>query len=502
MRLTDAELARARALIEEGYAQLAVELYGADAVPEEVLEQLVRRGLLTPAQAAAAGRGIIGDAYLLGQAIAADGVAAGQRSPYAELRGEYATMGAAAFRGHRPDVEAGLNDWERAAAAAARRAGGALIVGLGNKVAADFTTLAVASDNAEAQRWRRVIAETVAQGIEARDGWRRIRGSLGEALGEDWARDLHRIAATETQAAVNEGQAHYIEKHYGREAGVAAIPNPEACESCRRFYLDGGKPRIFRVGELPDRSVNFKKKQSEWVATVPPLHPWCHCQIRLVPPGWWFDDDWQLWPPSKRPQTEGEPQAPAAPEDGDDGAPEEQLSLALRKGGASPSTPATGRSSTCVLVRLPEDLARRWPTATPGLDEVPPHVTVGWIGRLDAGEIATLRRVVEAVAAEAPPFLVRLAGLGHFAARDAAIAHVEARAPELARLRARVLAEATAAGVPVAPQEYDYRPHATLAYLPTNARWRGPTPTGAGMVRSVEVWAPDGVSVHPLGAAA
>lgn len=284
MHLSPDDLANLQRLIQGHYLALAIELYGADALPAAALEQAQREGLLTPAQVAAAGaRGVAGDAYVLGYHTHA--TPALVREPPAE------------FLARVDGLYDELSDWEKRMARAARQRGAQLVVGLGNTVATDFTTTAISSDNDLAQRYRRIIAEETASAIEARETWKRLRGTLGEKLGEDWTRNLHRIAATEIQGAVNAGIADAIEEQEGHKAQVAVIPNDGACPVCRKMYLTGGKPRIFTLGDLAPYGANFKKPQAQWVATVPPLHPWCACALVYVAEGWTFDETWTLQPP-------------------------------------------------------------------------------------------------------------------------------------------------------------------------------------------------------------
>lgn len=257
------ELEKVKDLIRQNFVALAIRLYGVDSIPKELLDEAVKAGKITQALIDSfAPRGVAGDAYLLGYEQHAHPERVAQERPED-------------FAARADAVHADLSDWERRMARQARMKGAQFVVGLGNEVADDFTTTLISSDNEQAREARRVIAEATATSIEARESWRRLRGTLGEALGEDWARNLHRIAATEIQAAVNAGIADAIEEEEGHEALVAVIPHPDACETCLRFYLQAGKPRIYRLADLPPHGVNFKKPKAQWVPCLPPSHPWC-----------------------------------------------------------------------------------------------------------------------------------------------------------------------------------------------------------------------------------
>lgn len=284
--LTPDELEHVKSLIRQNFVVLAIQLYGADAVPKELLDEAVASGKVTQTLIDSFGpRGVAGNAYLLGYETHA------RPAQVAHERPED-------FQARADAIHDGLSDWERRMARQARMKGAQFVVGLGNEVADDFATTLISSDNEQAREARRVIAEETATSIEARESWRRLRGTLGERLGEDWARDLHRIAATEIQAAVNAGIADAIEEEEGHEALVAVIPHPDACEVCLGFYTRAGKPRIFRLADLPPHGVNFRKPKSQWVPCLPPSHPFCGCSTIFVPDGWTFDDEWVLRPPA------------------------------------------------------------------------------------------------------------------------------------------------------------------------------------------------------------
>lgn len=259
--MTLAQLQTLAALIKSHHVALAIELFGADAVSPQSLAAVVEAGLLTHAQVQASAKSIAAQAFQHG----ADKL---NKKP--------------------------MPPWQQAYSQAARQLGAQLVMGLGNRVAEDFTTQAISSSNADAIERRRLIAETVAYGIDRELSTSQVRGLLGSALGDDWSRDIGRIAATEIQRAVNAGYASSVERDIGRDADVAVIPNPDACPACRRAYLSAGKPTTFKLGDLPPPEVNFGVKSSERVVTRPPLHPWCHCQLVYVPPGASFDEELNL----------------------------------------------------------------------------------------------------------------------------------------------------------------------------------------------------------------
>lgn len=63
------------------------------------------------------------------------------------------------------------------------------------------------------------------------------------------------------------------------------------CKHCKRLHLedDGVTPRIFKLSELEDSNIG--KKAHEWVPTVGSVHPWCQCQLMVLPDGMGFVKD-------------------------------------------------------------------------------------------------------------------------------------------------------------------------------------------------------------------
>lgn len=214
----------------------------------------------------------------------------------AHLRPEPGVTMPAAVEVRRPK----LTDEERHARDWASRSAAETIVGLGNRVAQDFTTIAIEADGELRQKFREAIREELDGNIERRDAWRKLASDLGHRTG-DWARDFRRIAATEKQNAMQEGLAAGLIKREGspKTIYVAKIPAPEACDDCVRLHLTAGPgspPRIHTLAELTANGTNVGRKHNAWRAVVGPVHPWCSCALVHVPPGWGFDDDGTMVP--------------------------------------------------------------------------------------------------------------------------------------------------------------------------------------------------------------
>lgn len=198
-------------------------------------------------------------------------------------------------KGH---VQPPLTDAERASVLWANTRAAEHVQGLGNRVAADFSTIAIDTDAELRRRTEDLIRDVVAESVDLREPWREIVTKLGDAT-DDWARDLARIAATEKHGAMQEGQARAMKRRRGRsgdDVRVAKQPNPDACKHCLRLYTEGGKLRLFWLSELEANGSNAGRKAADWLPTVGPVHPWCACELIEVPEGWGFDDEGNMVP--------------------------------------------------------------------------------------------------------------------------------------------------------------------------------------------------------------
>lgn len=118
----------------------------------------------------------------------------------------------------------------------------------------------------------------------------------------DWERDWHRVAHTEMWGAKCNGEVQAIvngESPLSHDKGDTKVymrPSPMACNKCKQLYLerDGKTPKVFKVTDLMANGTNYGKKQADWVACVPPLHPNCMCTINVMPKDTKFDDDGNL----------------------------------------------------------------------------------------------------------------------------------------------------------------------------------------------------------------
>ncbi len=132
----------------------------------------------------------------------------------------------------------------------------------------------------------RAIRDGVAESIANRDTISELKTRLFDLI-DDSARDWQRVAHTEMNNSIQNGIYEEIREKSddGDDQLVYKRPNPDACVHCRRVYLmpDGVTPRVFKLSDLADSNVGLRA--SEWQATVGSVHPWCSCQLIVIPEG-------------------------------------------------------------------------------------------------------------------------------------------------------------------------------------------------------------------------
>lgn len=291
-------------LVKDYHTALVVNLFGAEVVPKEVVDRLRALGLLPPG---AEYPGILTEAHALGAALA------GLEDPRTG-----AALSLAEAREHLRRAPIPRTRVEELAAQHAALQGAAAVRGLGNKVGAHLDHTLVEADAALRRDQRALIrdavgakfgdadaAERMAERTKGKDlsgdffdgqfrqTIRELKSDLGHASG-DWARDLQRIAQTESHNALQHGMAErFKEQVKGQEILVYKAIRPTACKHCVRLHNDkDGNPRVYRLSDLEANGTNRGRRAADWEAVVGSVHPWCSCHlIRLprfleMPAGW------------------------------------------------------------------------------------------------------------------------------------------------------------------------------------------------------------------------
>lgn len=119
----------------------------------------------------------------------------------------------------------------------------------------------------------------------------------------EWVRFIDRIADGITNAVNRASRAEFLSAHQlgvatrmleeSRKIGIPAdgvkvvvIVRPDACEDCKRIYLedpnDITKRKTFLLVDLMNAGSNVGLPKTSWKATIPPLHPNCVCMLAQV----------------------------------------------------------------------------------------------------------------------------------------------------------------------------------------------------------------------------
>lgn len=141
----------------------------------------------------------------------------------------------------------------------------------------------------------RAIQDATAQNIAERQTISQLRTTLFHLI-DNKQRDWNRIAHTEMHEAIQRGVYASIRDNSPRGADqlVFKRPNPDACKYCKGLYLkrDGFTPKIFKMSELA--ATNMGRRAAEWVPVIGSTHPWCNCQLEMVPEGYDFETRWTI----------------------------------------------------------------------------------------------------------------------------------------------------------------------------------------------------------------
>lgn len=278
MLLTADQLHEIRGIVHDYHQAFVVNTVSPGAVAPDVLDRLKAKGLVSVQVAS------IEDAYLYGQILAM------MEDP------KFAGMSYDQFKRHVQKNPIPLNDIEQQAIRFAELHGAQSVLGLGNKAGATVGSALIEADAKQRAELKEMIRTRTQENIAKRESLKKLKSEMGWAS-RDWTRDLHRIANTEKQNAMQRGVADHYSKRYGADVLVAKRPMPDACKHCKRLHLGpDGHPRIFKLSELEANGTNVGRKAADWLPVVGTVHPHCQCQMIRVPAGWGFNEEGQLEP--------------------------------------------------------------------------------------------------------------------------------------------------------------------------------------------------------------
>ena len=272
MRLTPEQLQALRDLISNHFTALVVNVVSPAAVSEETLYKLQLLGLVRPEMRS------VEDAYLAGM-VAEQLEGKGKTAYRSANQGKRLTVKRA--KAHLKANPVPLSEAEVQAIKVAEMQAGQYLRGLGDRVNNQFGQRVLSTNNralARAERYRGKVRDATARALENRKSVNELVSDLGHST-KDWTRDLHRVAATELQSAMNQGRIAEAVKKKGHDVKIFFIVHKNACDQCKRLLLEpnGIKPRIFTAAELAANGTNVGRKAKEWKAVQGTIHPSCFC---------------------------------------------------------------------------------------------------------------------------------------------------------------------------------------------------------------------------------
>ncbi len=194
---------------------------------------------------------------------------------------------------------------EQEAVQVARERVGDYVKGLGDKITASVRQAVSEADDTLRRQTLTQVRETVATGIEQKRTVSQIATKLRQATG-DASRSWLQIATTEMHNCFEEGKANAFLRALepGSDPMVYKRPHKDACPFCKLLYLDGNRPRAFRLSELTANGTNVGRKAkrptisglsaTEWKPVLGAMHPWCRCTLHQIPEGMAFDKEGRL----------------------------------------------------------------------------------------------------------------------------------------------------------------------------------------------------------------
>lgn len=263
---------RIQRLVTDHYLALAVEVVGAGAVPQETVRRLERQGLLPKQETVSRAQVAIQAAHVVGKSDR-----------------QLARMTPAEFWQFVELVPPQFSKVDLEAIEATKRRFVALISKLGRDVTDDIES---ATHAEEAVVRLSVLhheqAAGIARNLSKDQIARRVRNKLDDTQ-QRWsltvATELH--DAQEHSSAISIASAH-------KDALVYKVVQDNACAYCRKLYVVGQRPRLFRLSDLSKNGSNFGRASRQWRPVIGVVHPGCQCELRKLPEGKIFDNAGKL----------------------------------------------------------------------------------------------------------------------------------------------------------------------------------------------------------------
>jgi len=149
----------------------------------------------------------------------------------------------------------------------------------------DYTSIMVIADEKQREMFQTAIKDAATETIVAREGVTQMASRIGHKTG-DWSRDLDRISDYVLHNAHSQGRTDFIDKNFGKGQQVYVETFDSACKICISLYKNpDGSPKMFTTAQLRANGTNIGRKAKSWKPVIPPMHPFCRCQVETVPFG-------------------------------------------------------------------------------------------------------------------------------------------------------------------------------------------------------------------------
>lgn len=267
MALTKKQLSAIQDIINKRMTSFTYEALGESALTSSEIESLKRAGLLRSSV-----RNFVGDSHTIGKVVALLPLEERVKLSFDQVKELAMKM--------KP-----MTDVERKALDYATEKAGVYIKGLRDDMIKRLTSEVARSGETALRK----IQDGVKQAIVNRDTRSELASNLFNII-DNKTRDWQRVASTEMNNAVQNGIYRSIREasDAGAEQLVYKKPSPEACPHCLRIYLkeDGVTPKIFMLSQLTDTNIGLKAR--DWGPTIGTVHPFCQCNLMVVPEGYDF----------------------------------------------------------------------------------------------------------------------------------------------------------------------------------------------------------------------
>lgn len=269
MALTKKQIKTIQDIINKRFISFTFEALGEEALTLEEIDELKRAGLIRTNV-----RNLVADSHTLGKVISLLPLAERSKLKFDEVLRIAKRM--------KP-----MTGVEKRAVEYAQERAGVYIKGLRDDMVRRVTAEVARSGETALRK----VQDGVKQAIVNRETRTELASNLFNII-DNKSRDWLRVAHTEINGAIQNGVYREIRdaSDDGADQLVYKLPNPDACPHCKRVYLksDGITPKIFKLSQLADTNVGLKAR--DWKPTIGSVHPWCNCQLMVVPEGYDFKE--------------------------------------------------------------------------------------------------------------------------------------------------------------------------------------------------------------------